>query len=110
MRGTGAPRARESVPSSEAGWKQPETGRNTFSCVEDTHPTALGYSFSLSCLVSLDDPGRSQKEDIASELGLGDNLEVTSSRWGCLFAWVFGRKNRNQPVHRPHSDLIQHRG
>lgn len=62
MRGTGAPRARESVPSSEAGWKQPETGRNTFSCVEDTHPTALGYSFSLSCLVSLDDPGRSQKE------------------------------------------------
>lgn len=49
MRGTGAPRAREMPPAlrqDRISWRW----WNTFSCVEDTH-TALGYSFSLSCLL-----------------------------------------------------------
>lgn len=51
MRGAGASRDRHSAPSSGVGWKHLVTGRSIFCCVEDTHPIALGYSFSLSCLL-----------------------------------------------------------
>lgn len=51
MRGAGASRDRHSAPSSEARWKHLVTGRSIFSHVEDTHLIALGYSFSLGCLL-----------------------------------------------------------
>lgn len=60
MRGTGAPRARESAPSSKAGWNQLETVEHLL-C--GRHPHSLGLLI-LPRLppVSFDDLGRSQKE------------------------------------------------
>lgn len=58
--------------------------------------------------LSLNEPGRGQK-DVSSELNLGINLEVIPSQQGFLFAFVFGRKNRKQPVERFHPDPTQDR-
>lgn len=101
------------LPSSEAAWKHLTTGRSVFFHVEDTHPTALGYSLSLSCLLFPLMIQEGVRKRYCIRIGPRDNLEVTPSlRLGLPFGlgvWE-KKKTRNQPVCRSHSDSTQHGG
>lgn len=86
MRGTGAPRARESAPSSEAGWNQLETVEHLLLC--GRHPHSLGLLI-LPQLppVSLDDLGRRRYGiRIGSRGRAGSSLKPVGLPF-CLGVW-----------------------